>query len=274
MKNLLTRSITGLFFVFLIVSSIIISSISFFILFFLVVMFGMWEFFHLAEKADIKPQKYVAIIIGLLLYTGNYLYARKIVDLNIFLIFIPLVFFTFIFEIYKNDKKPFSNIAYTILGIIYVAVPFSLFNYFTFSGENISNVVYNSNILLGVFVLLWIFDSACYVFGVTLGKNRLFERISPKKSWEGFIGGAIVTVFAGIKLTNYIPVLERTDWIVISIIIIIAGTYGDLTESLFKRSISIKDSGKILPGHGGILDRFDSIILASPMIFTYLQLLN
>lgn len=272
MKNLLTRSITGLFFGFLVVSSILVSNISFFILFFLVVLFGLWEFFHLAEKADVKPQKYVAIIIGLLFYTCNYLFARKIVDLNVFIVFIPLIFFIFIFEIYKNDKKPFSNIAFTILGVIYVAVPFSLFNYFTFSGENINDVVYNSNILLGVFVLLWIYDSGCYIFGVSFGRNRLFERISPKKSWEGLIGGSVITIFSGIMLTNYLPVLERTDWIIISIIIIIAGTYGDLTESLFKRSISIKDSGKILPGHGGILDRFDSIMMASPMIFTYLEL--
>ncbi len=274
MRNLLTRSITGLFFVLLIVTAILVSNVSFFILFFLVIMFGMWEFFYIAQKADLKPQKFVAIIIGLLLFTGNYLFAKKLVDANIFLVFIPLIFFVFIFEIYKNDKKPFSNIAFTILGIIYVALPFSLFNYFAFTGANVTEVTYSPYILLGLFILLWIHDTASYVFGVTLGKHRLFERISPKKSWEGFIGGAIITISAGIKLTDFFPALDRQEWIIVSVITIIAGTYGDLSESLFKRSISIKDSGKILPGHGGILDRFDSIILVSPMVFTYLEFIK
>ncbi|NOZ47831.1 MAG: phosphatidate cytidylyltransferase [Chlorobi bacterium] len=274
MKNLIIRSITGLFFVFIIVVSILFSNISFFVLFALIILFGMWEFYSLVQKAEIKPQKFVAIIIGLLLFTANYLFAKKIVDEAVFLIFIPFVFFIFIFEIYKNEKKPFVNIAVSILGIIYIALPFSLFNYFVFHGNYITDVFYNPNILLSLFILMWVHDTGSYLFGVTLGKHRLFERLSPKKSWEGFIGGSLLTLFTGYKLAYFFPQLDTRNWVIFALIVIIAGTFGDLSESQFKRSISIKDSGKILPGHGGILDRFDGILLASPMVFIYLQFIN
>ena len=188
------------------------------------------------------------------------------------MIFIPLIIFVFINELYRNNKKPFSNIAYTLLGIVYIAFPLSLFNFFVFRGSPI--VYYTPNILLGFFILLWAYDTGAYLFGVSLGKHRLFPRISPKKSWEGFLGGAITSLIISYFISTYFSELQFQHWIVISFIIIVMGTFGDLVESLFKRSINLKDSGKIFPGHGGILDRIDSILLSAPIVFTYLQLIN
>jgi phosphatidate cytidylyltransferase len=134
--------------------------------------------------------------------------------------------------------------------------------------------VHTPNILVGFFIILWIYDSGAYVFGVSFGKHRLFERISPKKSWEGFIGGSIVAISAANVISVFFTELRLFDWLIISAIIIVFGTFGDLVESLLKRELNIKDSGNILPGHGGILDRFDGIFLSVPIIFAYLQIVR
>ncbi len=130
--------------------------------------------------------------------------------------------------------------------------------------------VFNGKILLGIFILIWASDSGAYVFGVTMGKNKLFERISPKKTWEGFIGGVVISQVAAFLLSRYFGDLGYLHWGIIAGIVAVFGTLGDLVESMIKRSVKIKDSGKILPGHGGILDRFDSLLFTIPVIFTYL----
>lgn len=254
------------------VSCILVGKITFLILSISLIILSMHEFYRISLKERIRAQKYYGIFIGLLFFLSNYLFAQNIVDYKVYIIFVPLIIFVFINELYRNNKKPFSNIAYTLLGIIYIALPISTFNFFVFSGNPISN--YSSNILLSFFILLWATDTGAYIFGVSFGKHKLFPRISPKKSWEGFFGGALTSLIASYFISKFFPELPLIHWVVISFIIIIMGTFGDLTESLFKRSISIKDSGKIFPGHGGILDRIDSALLSAPIIFTYLQLIN
>lgn len=133
---------------------------------------------------------------------------------------------------------------------------------------------YNPGILLGYFVLIWTSDTFAYLIGRKIGKNRLFERISPKKSWEGSAGGAVAAIAMAMLLSRIYPDIEVWIWMVMSSIIVITGTLGDLTESLLKRSLNVKDSGNILPGHGGLLDRFDAILLSAPFVWAFLSLLS
>jgi phosphatidate cytidylyltransferase len=185
------------------------------------------------------------------------------------LLLLPLVSIIFIAELYRFKKSPFENIAMTLVGVLYIAMPFGLLNFFYLSGHNYAFIL-----LLGYFVILWINDTFAYLFGTAFGKHRLFERISPKKSWEGSIGGALISIIAAWLIASFTNSLPLIHWIVIAIIIVICGTLGDLVESMLKRSLNCKDSGTLLPGHGGILDRFDAVLISAPIIFVYIQLVN
>jgi phosphatidate cytidylyltransferase len=183
----------------------------------------------------------------------------------------------FIEELFRKNENPLQNISVSVLSLVYISLPLvisvllvkgNLFYYQIGSG-------FNPGVLLGILILIWIFDSMAYCMGTLFGKkgkHKLFERISPKKSWEGTIGGAIFAIIAGYFICLLFPVLSRLDWLVISAIIIVFGTLGDLIESMFKRSSHIKDSGHLLPGHGGLLDRLDSFIFTVPWVFFYLLL--
>ncbi|MBU0764386.1 MAG: phosphatidate cytidylyltransferase, partial [Bacteroidetes bacterium] len=255
-KNLIIRTITGLLFIAVIIGGIAWSSYSFLVVFLLVTILCLWEFYRISIKERIRAQKYYGILLGVIVFLINYFYANKAVDSEIFIIFIPLSIFVFIFELYRDNRKPFSNIAYTFLGIIYIAVPFSLMNYLVhFNDKFVTR--YSPQILLGFFFILWTYDTGAYLVGTALGRKRMFERLSPKKSWEGAIGGALIAGGLACLISVFYQELNMTEWLVVAGITIIMGTYGDLTESMFKRSLNLKDTGKILPGHGGVLDRFD-----------------
>jgi phosphatidate cytidylyltransferase len=174
----------------------------------------------------------------------------------------------FVFELYRKKNKPFQNIALTFLGIIYIALPFSLLYLMGFKEYTVTG--FKPKIILGFFFLLWTSDTGAYLVGMTLGRHPFFPRISPKKSWEGFIGGVVLTLLIAWVISNYFTFLSTYDWLIIGLIIAVTGAIGDLIESLLKRSLNVKDSGNILPGHGGILDRFDSVIFAAPLVFVYL----
>ncbi len=255
----------------------------------------MLEFYNLSNFALANPQKWLGIFTGWLFFTVNYFYAFDFIQFRYFIIFIPILVLFFINELYLYHKRPFTSLAYSLLGIIYIAVPYSLLSYFVFrtninvsdidditNNEHIINqsifysptIHYTPYLLLGFFILIWIYDTFAYLIGILIGKHRLFERISPKKSWEGAIGGAIFTLGFSVLFPYFLPILLWYQWLILAVLIVIFATYGDLIESLFKRSLNIKDSGKILPGHGGILDRFDSVLIASPIVFIYLQFLN
>lgn len=272
MKNLAIRTLTGFVFVLGIVSGLIFSMYGFLILFSAIIIFSLWEFYLLTHKAFARPQKYFGIIIGVSFFVATFLYYGHQVDSKIYCFFIPLIISIFIFELYRKSKRPFNNIAYTILGLVYIALPISLFNFYVFNYT--THVVYNYHILLGFFILLWANDTGAYLLGVSIGRTRLFERISPKKSWEGLVGGILVSLLVAYFLSKTFTELSIDQWFTISVLISISATFGDLVESMFKRSISVKDSGNIMPGHGGILDRFDSVLLAAPVIYTYLQFIE
>ncbi len=255
------------------------------------------EFYSLARKAKTYPQRILGLVIGVSLFTVSYFNAIGTVDSTVFTFIIPLIFVAFIFELFANHSYPFSNIAYTFLGVIYIALPLSLANYIILdlgidasninilpeqsvgAIENVVNintyaskVNFTPNVLLGLFFLIWANDTGAYLVGVSFGKHKLFKRISPKKSWEGSIGGAIVAIGVAYLISIYFTEISLLSWILIAIIAVVSGSLGDLVESMFKRSINIKDSGRILPGHGGLLDRFDAVILALPFVYTYIKL--
>ena len=267
LNNLTVRTITGFVFVVVIIGSILLSTYSFFIVFLAIVTGSLLEFYKLAAAANISPQKYPGTICGILFFIISYLVANQFIGTVFLLLLIPLLFVIPVPELFRKQTQPFSNIAWTIFGIIYIAVPFSLLNFINFQFPS-------GGLIIGYFIILWSYDTAAYLAGISFGRHRLFERVSPKKSWEGAIGGAILTTGVAYIVSLFFTVITFQQWLVVTLIIIVMGTFGDLAESLFKRSIDIKDSGNLFPGHGGFLDRFDAVLLSSPFVFSYLQFIR
>ncbi|MGZ4116775.1 MAG: phosphatidate cytidylyltransferase [Bacteroidia bacterium] len=269
MNNFFKRTLTAGAFVAILLGCTYYSQLSFSILFFIITILGLWEFYTLSEKGDNKPQKIWGTITGAIIFATNAFVCMGYYDHWILIINIPFVFIIFILELFTKAASPFRNIAFTVLGIVYVAVPFSLLNYLvTYNGH------YSYELMFGFFFILWCNDSGAYLAGSAFGKRKLFPRVSPGKSWEGSIGGAIASYIVVFIISKWYTSVDIVDWVVIAAILIVIGTLGDLVESLFKRSINVKDSGTLLPGHGGILDRFDSLLMAVPFVFTYLYLIG
>ncbi|WP_180327173.1 phosphatidate cytidylyltransferase [Labilibaculum manganireducens] len=267
MGNFIKRTLSAAIFAIVLIAGITLHPIGFLVVFLGITLLGTFEFYKLAKKANSTPQCYTGMfaagILFLACFANTYLN-----NSGIFLLFAVTVVMIPIIELYRKKENPFVNIAFTLLGLLYVALPFSLLNYMVFP---FNSHQFHYEIILGVFVMIWANDTGAYLVGVNFGKHRLFERISPKKSWEGSIGGAIITLGIAWLYSNYSNDLTLIQWLVTGVIVVVFGSIGDLVESLFKRSINIKDSGNILPGHGGILDRFDAILLVSPMVFVFLQ---
>ena len=178
-------------------------------------------------------------------------------------------------ELYLKKENPLNNWAYAMFSQMYIALPFALLNVLAFhSDETTSISQYNAILPLSIFIFNWVNDTGAYCTGMLFGKHRLFERISPKKSWEGSIGGGVFCIIASLVLAHFFPFMSVGVWIGLALTVVVFGTWGDLTESLLKRRLGIKDSGHILPGHGGMLDRFDSAILAIPAAVVYLYVVS
>jgi phosphatidate cytidylyltransferase len=175
-------------------------------------------------------------------------------------------------ELFRKKGNPFLNVATALIGLIWIVIPLALLNGFFLKGAEPGWM--HSGSLLGFFLILWIYDSGAYIFGSLMGKHRMLERISPKKSWEGFIGGTLTGSLTAFLISASFREFSLLQWLLIATIIIIFGTIGDLVESMLKRSTGVKDSGTLLPGHGGILDRFDAVLLAAPAVFLLLQFLR
>ncbi|WP_321280296.1 phosphatidate cytidylyltransferase [Marinifilum fragile] len=270
MGNFLTRTFFGAIFVIVLIAGIVIHPIAFFAVFMGITILSSFEFYKLIQKNNCVPQIATGLIGAALLFTSCFAYTY-FNSSSLFALFIPLLVLIPIFEMYRKKENPFGNIAYTFMGLLYVALPFSLLNFMVFP---FGNNEFHWEILMGIFVLIWANDTGAYLVGVNFGKHRLFERISPKKSWEGSIGGAVITLIIAYLISLYSKELTSVQWIITGAIVVVFGSMGDLVESLLKRSINIKDSGSLIPGHGGLLDRFDALLLVSPMIFVFLQIIN
>jgi phosphatidate cytidylyltransferase len=238
-------------------------------LFFIITLLGLWEFYVVSEKGPNEPQKIMGTVMGGILFLCNAFIGLGYFNFPLLIIIIPLLYLIFITQLYLKNENPFRNIAFTLLGIFYVAVPFSMLNYIVFHKG-----FYDCQILLGFFLILWANDTGAYLVGSRIGKNKMFERVSPGKTWEGTIGGGVFGILTACFISYYFTNLALSEWLVIACLLVTIGTVGDLVQSTYKRSKNIKDSGSILPGHGGILDRFDSLLLATPFVFTYLFILR
>lgn len=270
LKNLLIRTVTGIIFVGVMVCAICYSSFSFLLLFGLVTGLTVWEFSGLLKNYEKSSmQRMVNVIEGVYLFTASFLYANNYVDSKIFLPYLLLLMLSMIGELFFKAPNPINNFAFSFLTQVYCAGSFSLLN---FIGTAPDGNAYSPLLVLALFIFIWVNDTGAYVVGSMIGRNKMFERISPKKSWEGFFGGLIFVLAASLLFVWYEPVINCYKWLGLAATITIFGTLGDLIESLIKRTLKIKDSGNILPGHGGMLDRFDSIIMAIPASYIYIRL--
>lgn len=228
----------------------------------------MHEFYGLVNTKQKTNIHYLHCFGGVLLFVTTYLYTSGIFShLTIFLFYLLYIVFVFILELYKKHQNPIMHASFIFFGQYYVALPLSLLNTIAFTKN-----IYSYKLLLVLFVFIWINDSTAYIIGTFFGKHRLLERISPKKSWEGFVGGFIFTLASSFVFAYYFLNISFYHWIGMAIVITIFSTLGDLIESLIKRTWSIKDSGFAIPGHGGFLDRFDSLLFAVYALLFYVKL--
>jgi phosphatidate cytidylyltransferase len=272
LSELKQRVIVGIGGVALILFCIAYNEWSYFGLFFLICMFTQLEFYKLLGIEGNLPLRYFGTFNGQFIFTLTFLVEKYKLSNDYYVliwILVSGVYFIKLYEYIRRDLQPLVNIAFTFLGIIYVAVPFALFNHIIFL-----NGQYSYQIVVGALLIIWASDTGAYFAGRRFGKSKLFFKISPKKTWEGSIGGTLLALVVGYVLSIYFKDLNLWQWLSIAVVIVVTGTYGDLVESLFKRSIRIKDSGDAIPGHGGFLDRFDSLLLSSPFIVAFVKLLG
>ncbi|MEP2773911.1 MAG: phosphatidate cytidylyltransferase [Fulvivirga sp.] len=267
-NNLTQRIIAGLFGAFVVIMGLYYGPWTYFCVFLGICIVTQLEFYKLVGLDGMLPLKFFGTVCGSVIFAITYFIELGLLETKYYYVFFPLIACVYLIYLYKkSEKKPFTGIAFTFLGIVYVAIPFALLNVIAFNSG-----IYEFQIILGSLLILWANDTGAYFAGVRFGKRKLFERVSPKKSWEGSIGGVILSGAMAYGISEASSYLPLTTWLCIAIIIIIGGTYGDLVESLFKRSIEIKDSGRLIPGHGGFLDRFDGLLLSAPFIAAFLKI--
>jgi phosphatidate cytidylyltransferase len=266
-----TRAITGFFFIIVMLASVLLGHYVFGAFYLMLSGFCLWEFYGLIKKANINPNVQTGLLNGLFIYTVFALVTYQDThDVHKLLFLLPVTMSAvFIQELFKKKGAPFTNIAYTLLGLVFTIIPFTFFHALAYVGGS-----FNFHFPMAFLLMLWANDTGAYLTGRAFGKHKLFERHSPKKTWEGFVGGVLISAGAGAIIGHYYTELTLQQWVSIAVLIGCFGTLGDLTESMFKRSIDVKDSGGILPGHGGLLDRFDGLLLAAPIVYCYLYFIT
>ena len=275
-SNFTQRAITGIVFVVVLVGCILWGSISFSLLFTLIAALSVHEFGHLMNTYNGGSlNKTITALGGAYLFLALGSFCIGATDARIFLPYLFLLLYVMITELYLKKANPLGNCAFSMLSQLYIALPFALLNILAYhnSPEN-SSVTYNPILPLSIFVFIWLSDTGAYCVGSLIGKHRLFERISPKKSWEGSVGGAVFSIASSLIFAHCYPFFSIAQWAGLAAVVVVFGTWGDLTESLMKRQLGIKDSGNILPGHGGMLDRFDSALMAIPAAVIYIYVLT
>ena len=278
MSTFLRRTLTAVWIVIFVLGGFWLHPVSFYLTGLVIIAGAQYEYYLMIRKETSVPQSVIGIFTGISLYTISTLTASQLVSFKYFLLLLPLIFLIIVFELFRKQEKPFDSLAHTIFAVIYVALPFSLFPYMAFLHDGLRSIlphpgiIFSPAIIIGFFLLLWANDTGAYIIGAALGRHRLMERISPKKSWEGFAGGLLVSLLAAWLLSGWLGVVTRYQWLIVSLIISISGTLGDLAESMLKRSVGVKDSGNVMPGHGGFLDRFDSTIVSFPLVYLFISL--
>jgi phosphatidate cytidylyltransferase len=272
-SSFLQRLGTGVLFFIVVIGASIFNPLSFGALWLVATVLGLLEFYKLVKSGGVYPQVFSGIVAGALLFITNFLFVKsEFNDWPLLLLNLPMIFSLFIIEVFRSKSHPFSNIAFTLLGVVYVALPFSLLNYLVIDLSVMPSYKFSPWVLIGMFMTLWANDSWAYLWGSWFGKHKLYPSVSPGKTWEGFIGGFFTCLLWAWLMSLFIKDIGLIDWLALASILSLVGTVGDLAESKLKRSLNIKDSGNILPGHGGILDRFDALILATPFVVVYFYL--
>jgi len=273
MSGLIERALTAIVFVVVMLGGLFYNKYSFLGLFGLITLLSLWEFYNLTLKNASNDflRKIYATALGIIpflmaaVYHINGNFDALLFLKSHFLIILPFIFLTFIIELFTNSKAPFNNIGIIFLGLIYIGIPFTLVQFIAIDGVEFQPVI-----ILGLLLLTWGNDTGAYLIGSVIGKTPLFPRISPKKTWEGSLGGVAVTFLIAWLLSIYTKELTLQNWLVLAGIVSTFGSVGDLIESMLKRSLGVKDSGTIMPGHGGFLDRFDAFMYMIPFAATYL----
>jgi phosphatidate cytidylyltransferase len=251
------------------------SPYSFVLLFALVTGLCLWEFFNIVLLHNARRdliRRWLGIALGLIpfllatIMQLNLLQEREAFVALFALLFFPLIFSAFIYELYTRSEQPFVNLAFIALGVVYIGVPFGLLEFIAFERGQ-----FHPNLVFGLLAMTWMNDTGAYLLGSRFGKTPLFPRISPKKTWEGTAGGGAMTLLLALLLYQVLGSLALIDWLILAVIVSVFGPLGDLVESMLKRSNQIKDSGIILPGHGGLLDRFDAFIFLLPFATAYIS---
>ena len=280
MNNFIVRTITGVIFVAAIVASFLRPE-TMVLLFSIVTGLTVWEFTGLVnERENVTVNRFICTVAGVyfffaMTYFCSDLYGGAAKSV-VFIPYLVTIVYLMIAELYLKQADPIQDWAYTMLSQMYIALPFSLLNVLAFTATTNGVVTFNTLLPLSIFIFLWVNDSGAYCVGSLLGRHKLFPRISPGKSWEGSIGGAVFVLLAAYAISYFLDgrMLNSLEWLGLGLVVVIFGTWGDLVESLFKRTLGIKDSGNILPGHGGMLDRFDSSLMAIPAAVIYLYTLS
>lgn len=282
MKNFITRAITGIIFVVLIAGSFF-DPLLMIVLFALITGMTIWEFTKLVNlREDIQVNRFLCTAAGVFLFFAVTAFCAQFTPSSVFIPYLITIIYIFVSGLFTRNEDPVNDWAYSMMSQMYIALPLSCISVIAFREMPGIGVEYNALLPLSIFIFLWANDTGAYITGSLIGRHKLFPRVSPGKSWEGSIGGAVIALCVALliawvdhsHLLEDMEVLETglttEEWMGLGIVVVVAGTLGDLVESLLKRTLNIKDSGSILPGHGGMLDRFDSSLMAIPAAVVYL----
>ncbi len=276
-QNFIVRTITGVLFVAILVTCFFRAE-SMVLLFALITGLTIWEYGRLVnEWDDIQVNRFISTVAGVYFFLAMAGYCMGMASLTVFIPYLITIIYLIISELFTQAPNPINNWAYTMFSQMYIALPFSTINLLAFQTAG-GEQQYNALLPLSIFVFLWVNDSGAYCVGSLLGRHKLFPRVSPGKSWEGSVGGGLLVLVAaaiiGWLTGGETHSLSIPVWMGLGLVVVVFGTLGDLVESLFKRTLGVKDSGNILPGHGGMLDRFDSSLMAIPAAVIYLYTLS
>lgn len=270
MKDIYIRTFTGALFLIAIIGSIILHPLAFFAVLFVFSSLALNEYFLLAAKGESRKNNLSFFVLGIIIFILTGFIGLGWLDIRFAAAIIPLFLIVIVLELFRKPNPSWSRIGIYLTGFSYISIPFGLLNFFYVIPDSDTQSI---GVLIGIFVIVWSNDVFAYLVGSMIGKHRILERISPKKSWEGSIGGLIFAMLAAYLLSLFFDQLSLTRWIITAIIIVVFGTLGDFAESMLKRQAGAKDSGNLLPGHGGVLDRFDATLFAAPFVYFYLNLL-
>lgn len=268
MTTFIKRTISALVFVAVVLGAALLGPWPFALVFATITAISLSELYRMVQQAGVHPQTLWGMVAGVAIFAWAALRSMQLVPAALAYAIIPMVGLTFVAELFRAKEQPLQNIGLTLLGWLYVAAPMAML---CFMVNTANGYIYKY--LIAMLLLVWGNDTGAYLLGMAIGRHRMFPRISPKKSWEGFAGGLVATAVVALALWSIFGD-TLPQWLLLGGVVCVFGVLGDLVESMFKRAVGAKDSGTLMPGHGGLLDRFDALLLAAPMVFVCLKMMS